>query len=55
MNLSGKEGELRFILEITRAETGKTETVEMIGKIGDFIETQQEELNNGGHTLSSGS
>ena len=32
-DLSGQVGELRFTLEITRAATGLTETVELIGKI----------------------
>ena len=32
-DLSGQAGELRFTLEITRAATGLTETVELIGKI----------------------
>ncbi len=30
-NLTGTVGELRFTLEITRKETGKVETVEMVG------------------------
>lgn len=31
--LEGQPGELRIVLEITRAATGETETVELIGKI----------------------
>lgn len=31
--LEGQPGELRFTLEITRAATGETETVELIGRI----------------------
>lgn len=31
--LAGDLGELRFTLEITRKETGKTETVELVGKV----------------------
>ena len=31
VNLNGDIGELRFTLEIKRADTGKTETVEMVG------------------------
>lgn len=46
IDLSGQAGELRFTLEITRAETGETETVEMVGKIGD--------IENGSDTLDSG-
>ena len=37
MNLQGQEGELRFTIEIKRAETGETETVELVGKIGDSV------------------
>lgn len=32
-DLNGQIGELRFTLEITRAATGETETIEMIGKV----------------------
>lgn len=39
-DIKGQEGELRFTLEIKRAATGKTETVEMIGKIGDIEDKQ---------------
>lgn len=43
-DLSGQVGELRFTLEITRKETGKVETVEMVG----FLDEQKlKELNNG--------
>jgi hypothetical protein len=45
IGLEGQPGELRFTLEITRAATGETETVELIGKIGDT---------NGSNTLNSG-
>jgi hypothetical protein len=31
--LSGQPAELRFTLEITRAATGLTETVEMVGHV----------------------
>lgn len=31
--LQGQPGELRFTIEITRAATGETETVELVGKI----------------------
>lgn len=33
IELTGQPGELRFTLEITRAATGETETIEMIGKV----------------------
>lgn len=46
MSLNGQEGELKFTLEITRAATGETEVVEMVGKIGD--------IEDGSNTLDSG-
>lgn len=52
--LEGEKAELRFTLEITRADTGKVETFEMVGH------TDPEELkkllgaNNGSNTLDSG-
>lgn len=49
--LNGKVGELRFTLEITRAETGLTETVELIGKI---IPDENEALTDGGNSLHCG-
>lgn len=33
--LTGKEGELRFTIEIKRAKTGEIETYEMVGKLDD--------------------
>ena len=38
MDIKGQEGELRFTLEIKRAATGETDTVELVGKIGDSQE-----------------
>jgi hypothetical protein len=35
MNLQGQVGELRFTVEITRKETGKVETVELVGFIDE--------------------
>jgi hypothetical protein len=32
-DLQGQLGELRFTLQITRAQTGETEEVEMIGRV----------------------
>ena len=40
MDIKGQEGELRFTLEIKRSATGETETVELVGKIGD-VEVKQ--------------
>lgn len=35
INLGGEVGELRFTLEIKRKETGKVETVEMVGFLNE--------------------
>jgi hypothetical protein len=35
VNLQGQVGELRFTVEITRKETGKVETVELVGFIDE--------------------
>lgn len=43
-DLEGQVGELRMVLEIVRKDTGKTETVELIGKVTD----------DGGNALDSG-
>lgn len=36
-NLQGQVGELRFTIEVTRKDTGKVETVEMVG----FVNQEQ--------------
>lgn len=48
--LKTEPAELRFTLEITRKETGKTEVVEMVGHI-----IKQEDNENGSNTLNSSS
>lgn len=46
--LQGQVGELRMTLQITRAETGKTETVELVG----FLDEEKlKELQHGSDTL----
>ncbi len=40
--LEGQIGELRFTIEVTRAETGEVETFEMVGKIGDAPSEEEE-------------
>lgn len=45
--LQGQVGELRFTLHITRKETGKTETVEMVGYLD---EEKLKELQHGSDT-----
>lgn len=42
--LKAKPGELRFTIEVKRAATGKVETFEMIGRVGDH----------GSHAFDSG-
>jgi len=32
-DLTGQVGELRFVIEVTRKDTGKVETYDMIGRI----------------------
>lgn len=49
-DLSGQVGEVRMTLEIKRKETGKVETVELIGFID---EAKLKELQDGGHSFDS--
>lgn len=46
--LKGQVGEVRMTINIVRKETGKTETYELIGKVGD-VEKDKE---NGSNTLN---
>ena len=46
INLGSEPAELRFTLEITRAETGLKETVEMVGHVVP-TETQQPQVSEG--------
>lgn len=50
INLSGQMGEVRMTLEVTRAETGKVEQVELVGYLD---ETKLKELQNGSDSLDS--
>lgn len=43
MEINGQPGELKFSLEIKRAATGETETVELVGKIGEALTTEGEQ------------
>jgi len=49
MNLNGQVGEVKFTLEITRKETGKVETVEMVGFLDEdqLKALQAQETENG--------
>jgi hypothetical protein len=49
--LGGEVGELRFTVEVTRKETGKVETYELVGFLD---EDKLKELQDGGDTLGSG-
>lgn len=42
MNLHGQEGELKFKLKVTRAATGRAETYNMVGKLGDNLGEQHD-------------
>ncbi len=49
-NLTGAIGELRFTVEVTRKDTGKVETYEMVG----FVDEEKlKELQNGSNPLDS--
>ena len=50
IELGGQIGELRFTVDITRAATGKTETVELVGFLD---EAKLKELQNGSDPLDS--
>ena len=50
--LGGEVGELRFTVEVTRKETGKVETYELVGFLD---EDKLKELQDGGNSLDSGS
>jgi len=52
MEINGQPGELKFSLEIKRAETGETETVELVGKIGESLITEGDK--DGSSALDSG-
>lgn len=41
--INGLAGELRFTVEIKRAATGETETVELVGKIIEDEEQEESE------------
>ena len=49
--LSGQIGEVRMTVEITRKETGKVETYDLVGFLD---EDKLKELQIGRHTLDSG-
>jgi hypothetical protein len=40
--LNGQPGELRFTIEVKRAATGETETYEMVGKVTDEPEEEDD-------------
>ena len=54
--LQGQPGELRMTLEITRAATGKTETVELVGFVDEdeLARIQQETTTNGSSDAEQG-
>ena len=51
VNLSGEVGELAFTIQIKRAETGKVEEYQLVGRITD---EQLKELTNGSDTQHGG-
>lgn len=42
-DLKGQDGELHFTVEIKRAETGETDTYQLIGKIQDSDQEEEED------------
>lgn len=42
-SLNGQLGELRFTIEVNRAATGEVETYEMVGKIAEDEEAEEQE------------
>lgn len=42
MDIEGQSGEIRFTLEVKRAESGVTETVEMVGYIDQPYEQYEQ-------------
>ena len=50
--LNGQIGELRFSVEVTRKETGKVETYELVGFLN---EDKLKEFQDGSNSLDSGS
>ena len=51
IELGGQVGELRFQVEVTRKETGKVETYELVGFLD---ENKLKEIQDGRHSLDSG-
>ena len=51
-DLKGQPGELRMTIQITRKATGKTETVELVGKV---TPEEKKEQTDGGDAQHSGS
>lgn len=49
-DISGQVGELRFTVEVTRASTGKTEVVELIGAIDAKDLDKLQEANHGSNS-----
>ena len=50
ISLAGQPGEVRFTVQVTRAETGKIETYDLVGFLD---EDKMKELKNGSHTFDS--
>jgi len=52
-DLKGQPGELRMTLQITRKETGKVETVDLVGKVTGEEPTEKEQ-GDGSHAQHGG-
>lgn len=42
-DLKGNPGEIRFTIEVKRAETGDVETYDLVGKIADEDQPEEQE------------
>ena len=49
-SLMGQVGEVTFTVEVTRKDTGKIDTFNLVGQV---TEAQLKEIQDGGHTLDS--
>lgn len=49
--LQGQVGELRFVVQITRKDTGKTEEIELVGRLTDV---ELKELSDGSDSQHGG-
>jgi hypothetical protein len=54
IDLSGQPAEVRMVLQIKRAATGNTDTIELVGYTGGIPPETKEDKADGSHPLNSG-